>query len=1368
LLPRAFLTAAVVFLATAGFVQAQDGLLVPVARSGSGSVRIFRSAADGSLTEAGTVAAGCSPAKVAVRADQAFVYVTNSCEATIGVIETKTMTSIQAIASGSTPTSLTLSPDNTRLYVANSGSDSVSVYSVGETTGGLTSLTTLTNGIASPSAVVVNPDGTRLYVANMAAGTVAVYDTVSLTRLTTVTVGAGPTAIAVNPAGTRFFVANKDDNTATIYHADSNTLAETSHTGSSPTSIIVSPDGRFYYVANSGDGTITQFDAESALTISTADTGLGAGIQDIAFSPDGTLVFATDTANDVVATFSVDFDGVLTLTGFRPLDALDAPKGIAVCAGGNHLLAPGFTFVAGTAGALACTANSPTLSGGTLLVNGDEIVFSQTFTFAGGGAINTGGHDVEISGLLTGGTGLSKEGEGVLILSGLESSPGAITIQRGTLRVTGSLDAASPVTVTGETTLEGTGTIGGAVTVNRNGVVSPGELLTTGAITFASESSLAITLTSETLYDTLAVDGTVSLGGARLALTYEFLPSPGQSFVLIDNLGDQPIDGTFEGLPEAKMFTSGGRLFLISYRGGDGNDVFLYAVPVAPSLSIAASRGGRLGIAIFATAALTDGATPGGTIVFRLYGPNDPSSCTATPVFTSTMPVAGNGSYLSARFTPVTPGFYRWTAGYSGDVNNVAVASVCGDANAAVTITAASQTITFPAIGSKTLGDTPFTISATASSGLPVTFSSLTTSVCTVSGNVVTLAGAGTCTIAADQAGDSSFGAAPRVTRSFTVAKGSQTITFAALTTKTLGTPPFTVSATASSGLTVTFSSQTASVCTVSGTTVTLVALGTCTIAANQAGNTNFNAAAQVTRSFTVAPDCSRLAIGPSPLPAGIVALPYSQTLSISGGAGAASFTITGTLPSGLTFANDKIAGTPQLRGAFPLTIGATDANNCQATSSMSLAISAERRLVAGAGAGGGGAARAFNLGSGATALTTTSGSGFSGGTSVAEADVDGNGVADVITGAGPGASPVVTVFDGSSGAARLSFVAFDAAFNGGVEVAAGDITGDGRPEILVVPGCGTGGSVFAVRAFDGVSGALVREYAIASDVAGCGLHVGAGDINGDGVADPVVGSASLGPSFVRAIDGVSGATLSEFFPYTSAYTGGVFVAAGDVNGDGFADIVTGAGPGGTPHVRVFDGVTGAQMSGAIGSFLAYPSNFAGGVRVAAGDLNGDGRAEVITGAGPGGGPHVRVLDGASGADIYGLYAFDPGFSGGVFVAAPVQSARMAVDLAARTTGTQFRIAGWALRELAADTNGNDAIHVWALPDSGAAPVFVGAAPGRTARPDVAAVFGGEFLMSGFDFTGTLVSGTYDLIVYARNSRTRRFDQVSVIRVTVN
>jgi hypothetical protein len=167
-----------------------------------------------------------------------------------------------------------------------------------------------------------------------------------------------------------------------------------------------------------------------------------------------------------------------------------------------------------------------------------------------------------------------------------------------------------------------------------------------------------------------------------------------------------------------------------------------------------------------------------------------------------------------------------------------------------------AQTITFSAIPAQTVG-TPLTLSATATSGLPVTFTSTTTSVCTVSGTTATLLAAGTCTIQATQDGDAGYSAATPVSQSFTVNGEAQTITFGAIATQTVGTP-LTLSATATSGLAVTFTSTTASVCTVSGTMATFLAPGTCTIDASQAGGLSggvtYAEATTVPQSFTVNP----------------------------------------------------------------------------------------------------------------------------------------------------------------------------------------------------------------------------------------------------------------------------------------------------------------------------------------------------------------------------------------------------------------------------------------------------------------------------------------------------------------------------------
>jgi hypothetical protein len=176
-------------------------------------------------------------------------------------------------------------------------------------------------------------------------------------------------------------------------------------------------------------------------------------------------------------------------------------------------------------------------------------------------------------------------------------------------------------------------------------------------------------------------------------------------------------------------------------------------------------------------------------------------------------------------------------------------------AQAALSSSAAllSQTITFGALPGKTYGDSPFAVVATASSGLPVAFTSLTTAVCTIGGSTVSIVAAGTCTIRASQAGDATYGAAPSVNQTFIVAKKSQTITFSPLPGKTYSDPPFAMAANASSALPVTFASTTTGICTVSGSTATIVAAGTCTIRASQAGNANYSAATSVSQSFTVA-----------------------------------------------------------------------------------------------------------------------------------------------------------------------------------------------------------------------------------------------------------------------------------------------------------------------------------------------------------------------------------------------------------------------------------------------------------------------------------------------------------------------------------
>ena len=151
-----------------------------------------------------------------------------------------------------------------------------------------------------------------------------------------------------------------------------------------------------------------------------------------------------------------------------------------------------------------------------------------------------------------------------------------------------------------------------------------------------------------------------------------------------------------------------------------------------------------------------------------------------------------------------------------------------------------SQTITFPAIPTKTYGIANFSPGATASSGLTVSYTSSNSAVATIVSGQIHIVGVGTSTITASQAGNGTYSAAPNATQILTVVAASQTITFGSLPTKTYGNAAFSLTASTTSGLTITFTSSNTSVATISGSTVTIVGAGTDTITATQAGNADY------------------------------------------------------------------------------------------------------------------------------------------------------------------------------------------------------------------------------------------------------------------------------------------------------------------------------------------------------------------------------------------------------------------------------------------------------------------------------------------------------------------------------------------------
>jgi hypothetical protein len=274
--------------------------------------------------------------------------------------------------------------------------------------------------------------------------------------------------------------------------------------------------------------------------------------------------------------------------------------------------------------------------------------------------------------------------------------------------------------------------------------------------------------------------------------------------------------------------------------------------------------------------------------------------------------------------------------------------------------------------------------------------------------------------------------------------------------------------------------------------------------------------------------------------------------------------------------------------------------------------------------------------------------SAFQGGVRVAVGDFNADGIPDIVTAPGAGGGPNVRVFDGRTGAqlpgALGSFMAYDPAFTGGVFVAVADVNNDGVPDIIT--GAGAGGGPH-VKVFSGKDGSLLMSFMAYAPVFAGGVRVAGGDINADHFADIITAPGTGGGPDVRVFSGANGQLIREFYAYASTFTGGVYVAAGDINGDGKADIITGAGAGGGPHVEAFSGADNTVLQ----SFMAYDPSFSGGVRVGVvTDRNGDGKPDIVTGPGPGGGPHEQVFDGVTRAVLDSFYAFDPAFKGGIFV----------------------------------------------------------------------------------------------------------------------
>jgi hypothetical protein len=416
-------------------------------------------------------------------------------------------------------------------------------------------------------------------------------------------------------------------------------------------------------------------------------------------------------------------------------------------------------------------------------------------------------------------------------------------------------------------------------------------------------------------------------------------------------------------------------------------------------------------------------------------------------------------------------------------------------------------------------------------------------------------------------------------------------------------------------------------------------------------------------RTFLVTVSSTAIGITPGSLPVGFVGWAYSQLLTASGAAGPFDFTVTsGSLPVGLSLSiSGMLSGTTTTAGVYSFSVRA---DNGTVSSTRAYTISVDPPLgppppppgtpgqvpvVVGGLADG--SATVYSPSTGSTftiqpfGLTVDS-------VRTAASDVDGDDIPDLIFVTGPGTPIRVAVVSGADNTTKLvaPFDPFGGNFTGGGFVAAADLDGDGRAEFAVTPDEGGGPrvSIFSLL----VSGQVRTKanfFGIDDEAFRGGARAALGDIDGDGTPDLLLAAGFGGGPRVAIFRGdalfsTRANLVGDFFAFpedAATLRNGVFAAAGDINGDGFADLIFGGGPGGGPRVYILSGeflVSGNQnlFSRPIANFFVDGNGQdRGGVRLAVKNADGDSKADLVVGSGAGSPAKVRVYHGTdfSGTD---------------------------------------------------------------------------------------------------------------------------------------
>jgi hypothetical protein len=719
-----------------------------------------------------------------------------------------------------------------------------------------------TLGATASSGLPVSYSSSNTGVATVSGNTVTI-------------VGAGTTTITASQAGNTFYNAatsvqqtltvNKANQTITFADIPGKSLGDPNFnlSASASSGLSVSYSSSNTAVATVSGNTVTIVGAGSAVI--TASQG-GNADYNAALAVDKTLVVSDPSKQNQTITF-----GLLTAKTFGDASfnlTATATSGLAVTySSSNPTIATvsGSTVTIVGGGSVVITANQA----GNATFNPAAPVqqtltinkASQTITFVSLTAKTFGDANFDVSATSTSGLAVSFE----------SSNTAVATVSGNTVTIVGAGTTTITATQTGNDNYNAATSVGQSLTVNK-----------------ANQSITFNALAAMTFGDPNFSGNATSSSG--LAIAYES-----------SNTAVATVSGS------TITIVGAGSATITAVQGGDAN--YNPATSVEQMLTV--NKADQT-LSFGPLAAVTVGNPP-----FSLSATAS-SGLAVSYVSSNTSAATVSGSTV----TIVGQGITSITASQEGNGNYNAASSVSQTLQVN-TLGLQSQTITFGALPAKTFGDANFSVTATASSGLTVSLSSSNTSVATISGNTVTIVGAGSTIITASQAGNSTFNPAADVQQTLTVNKANQTITFTALAQKIVGDAAFSLTASTTSNLAISFSSSNAAVATVSGNTVSIVNAGTTVITASQAGNANYNAATSVQQTLTINPQTRVIGLSGT-MAFGDLILPETSTKALTiSNTGNSLLTITSiTYPAG--YSGDKSSGTVGAGGSLVVNVTLT------------------------------------------------------------------------------------------------------------------------------------------------------------------------------------------------------------------------------------------------------------------------------------------------------------------------------------------------------------------------------------------------------------------------------------------------------------